>query len=112
MLFRSMVGHTAVNDAVVKAVETVDECTGKLIDWVEANNAILMITADHGNAELIEDEEGRPFTAHTTNKVPFSINLPDVVLRTDGKLANIAPTIISLLGEEVPSEMDEPSMIL
>ena len=107
-----MVGHTAVNDAVVKAVETVDECTGKLIDWVEANNAILMITADHGNAELIEDEEGRPFTAHTTNKVPFSINLPDVVLRTDGKLANIAPTIISLLGEEVPSEMDEPSMIL
>ena len=107
-----MVGHTAVNDAVVEAVETVDECTGKLIDWVEANDAILMITADHGNAELIEDEEGRPFTAHTTNKVPFSINLPDVVLRTDGKLANIAPTIISLLGEEVPSEMDEPSMIL
>ena len=107
-----MVGHTAVNDAVVKAVETVDECAGKLIDWVEANDATLMITADHGNAEMILDDEGRPFTAHTTNKVPFGINLPGVTLRNDGKLANIAPTIISLLGDKIPEEMDEPSMIL
>ena len=107
-----MVGHTAVNDAVVKAVETVDECAGKLIDWVEANDATLMITADHGNAEMILDDQGRPFTAHTTNKVPFGINVPGVTLRNDGKLANIAPTIISLLGDKIPEEMDEPSMIL
>ncbi len=107
-----MVGHTAVHDAVVKAVETVDECCGRLIKWVEENGATLMITADHGNAELIEDDEGKPFTAHTTSLVPFAINLPGVELRKDGKLSNIAPTIISLLGEEIPSEMTEPSMII
>ncbi len=107
-----MVGHTAVHDAVKKAVETVDECCGRLIDWVEKNSAILMITADHGNAELIEDDEGKPFTAHTTSPVPFAINLPGVELRKDGKLSNIAPTIISLLGEKIPVEMTEPSMII
>ncbi len=107
-----MVGHTAVHDAVVKAVEAVDECCGRLIKWVEENDATLIITADHGNAELIEDDEGKPFTAHTTSLVPFSINLPGVTLRKDGKLSNIAPTIISLLGEDIPEEMTEPSMII
>ncbi len=107
-----MVGHTAVGDSVVKAVETVDECCGKLISWVEEHDAILMITADHGNAEMILDDDNKPFTAHTTSLVPFAINLPGVTLRQDGKLSNIAPTIIELLGEEVPFEMTEPSMII
>lgn len=107
-----MVGHTAVEKAVVKAVEAVDTCCGRLIDWAEKNDAVLMITADHGNAEMILDDENKPFTAHTTSLVPFSINLPDVKLRKDGKLSNIAPTIISLLHEAIPSEMTEPSMIL
>ena len=107
-----MVGHTAVGNAVVKAVETVDECCGRIIEWVENNGAILMITADHGNAEMILDDDEKPFTAHTTSLVPFSINLPGVELRKDGKLSNIAPTIITLLGEEIPEEMTEPSMII
>lgn len=107
-----MVGHTAVGNAVVKAVETVDECCGKIIKWVEEHDAILMITADHGNAEMILDDDDKPFTAHTTSLVPFSINLPGVNLRKDGKLSNIAPTIISLLEDEIPSEMTEPSMII
>lgn len=107
-----MVGHTAVANAVVKAVETVDECCGRIIKWVEEHDAVLMITADHGNAEMILDDEDKPFTAHTTSLVPFSINLPGVTLRKDGKLSNIAPTIISLLGEEIPAEMTEPSMII
>lgn len=106
-----MVGHTAVPNAVIKAVETVDSCVGEIIKWVQVNGATLMITADHGNAEYILDEHDRPFTAHTTNLVPFAINLP-VKLIKNGKLANIAPTIIDLLGDEKPQEMDEKSLIL
>ena len=107
-----MVGHTGDYDAAIKAVETVDECIGKILDNISLEEYTVIITADHGNAEMILDDEGRPFTAHTTNKVPFGINLPGVTLRNDGKLANIAPTIISLLGDKIPEEMDEPSMIL
>ncbi|MCF0117926.1 MAG: 2,3-bisphosphoglycerate-independent phosphoglycerate mutase [Bacilli bacterium] len=107
-----MVGHTAVEPAVIKAVETVDTCMGRIIDWVNANDAVLMITADHGNAEMILDDDNKPFTAHTTNLVPFGINVKDAKLREDGKLSNIAPTIIELLGDVPPSEMDEPSMFL
>ena len=107
-----MVGHTAIEPAVVKAVETVDYCVGKLIDWVEENDAIALITADHGNAEKVIDEVGNPFTAHTSNPVPFCITKKGVELRKDGKLSNIAPTIIELLGEKAPAEMDEPSMII
>ncbi len=107
-----MVGHTAISEAVVKAVETVDECVGKIINWVEENDAILIITADHGNAEKCIDESGNPYTAHTTNLVPFSISLKDVKLRKDGKLSNIAPTIIDLLNDKKPIEMDQESMII
>ncbi len=107
-----MVGHTAVREAVVKAVETVDTCVGRIIDYIDLNGGTLMITADHGNAEFILDEDNRPFTAHTTSKVPFVINIPNVKLRDDGKLANIAPTIIELLGDVPPTEMDEPSLII
>jgi len=108
-----MVGHTAVHDAVVKAVETVDYCVGKIIDWAKENDATLIVTADHGNAEEILDEKGNPFTAHTTNLVPLCINRPELKLvQEGGKLANIAPTIIDLLGATKPSEMNEESLII
>lgn len=108
-----MVGHTAVNSAVVKAVETVDECVGKIIDWCDTNGGTILITADHGNAEEILDDDNRPFTAHTTNLVPFGINRTDIkLLQKGGKLANIAPTILDLLHVEKPKEMDEDSLII
>lgn len=108
-----MVGHTAIESAVIKAVETVDACVGSIIDWVATNGGILMITADHGNAEMILDENGRPFTAHTTSLVPFGINLKGVkLMEQGGKLSNIAPTMLQLLNIEKPKEMDEESLIL
>ena len=107
-----MVGHTAIENAVIKAVETVDECVGKLVSWCEENGGVMLITADHGNAEKIIDETGNPFTAHTSNVVPFCITKKGLKLREDGKLSNIAPTIIQLLNDKAPEEMDEPSMII
>ncbi len=107
-----MVGHTAIENAVIKAVETVDECVGQIISWVENNGGVLILTADHGNAEQCLDENHNPFTAHTTNLVPFAVSLKNVKLRKDGKLSNIAPTILDLLGEDKPAEMDQDSMII
>lgn len=107
-----MVGHTAIEPAVIKAVETIDECVGKLVDWCETNDAVMIVTADHGNAEKCIDENGNPFTAHTSNLVPLCILKKDINLRKDGKLSNIAPTIIELLGDTPPVQMDEPSMII
>lgn len=107
-----MVGHTAVQPAVVKAVETVDECVGKLVNWCETNDAVMIVTADHGNAEKCIDENGNPFTAHTSNLVPFCVLKQGISLRNDGKLSNIAPTILELLNANIPSEMTEPSMII
>lgn len=107
-----MVGHTAVEPAVVKAVETVDECVGKIYDYVQKNGGTMLVTADHGNAEIIKDDEGRPFTAHTTSKVPVIITEPGLKLKSEGKLSNIAPTIIDLLGAEKPQEMTEDSLII
>lgn len=107
-----MVGHTAVDEAVVKAVEAVDECVGSLINWVEQNGGTLIVTADHGNAEEILDEANHPFTAHTTNPVPLCISIKNLNLRKDGKLANIAPTMLDLLGIEKPIEMNEDSLII
>jgi 2,3-bisphosphoglycerate-independent phosphoglycerate mutase len=108
-----MVGHTAVNDAVVKAVETVDTCVGAIIDWCAQNDATLLVTADHGNAEEILTDDDKPMTAHTTNLVPFCINRKDIQLKqSEGKLADIAPTIIELLGKEKPVEMTGESLII
>ena len=108
-----MVGHTAVNDAVVKAVETVDNCVGRLIKWVETNGGTLLVTADHGNAEEILDDSDRPMTAHTTNLVPFCISKVGLnLVKEGGKLSNIAPTIIDLLGDTKPAEMEEDSLII
>ena len=107
-----MVGHTAVHDACVKAVETVDACVGKIVDWCEENDATLIVTADHGNAEEILDAKGNPMTAHTTNLVPFCINRVGLKLKKEGgKLADIAPTMLELLGAKKPSEMTGESLI-
>jgi len=107
-----MVGHTAVHDACVKAVETVDHCVGEIIKWCDENGGTLLVTADHGNAEEILDENGKPMTAHTTNLVPFCINRVGLKLRQkEGKLADIAPTILELLGVKQPKEMTGVSLI-
>ena len=106
-----MVGHTTVFDAAVKAVETVDECIGKVAEAVKAVNGTLLITADHGNADEIWDENHLPFSAHTTSPVPLIITRKDVELRETGNLGDLAPTMLQLLGIDQPAEMTGKSMI-
>lgn len=108
-----MVGHTGVMNAAVKAIETVDECIGKIGDKALEYDMDVILTADHGNAEAMYNEETHsPQTAHTTNKVPFIIvSKEQHELREDGALSDIAPTILELMGIEKPAEMDGKSMI-
>jgi 2,3-bisphosphoglycerate-independent phosphoglycerate mutase len=116
-----MVGHTGNFAATVKAVEKVDSCLSALLTATTAAGGTLLITADHGNAEVMWDEQGRPWTAHTTNPVPFiliegeGIKIPgsgtEAPLRTDGALGDIAPTILDILGIEKPAQMSGYSLI-
>lgn len=106
-----MVGHTTVFDSTVKAVETVDECIGKVCEAISEVQGVLLVTADHGNADKVFDENGNPFSAHTTNPVPFIIFGKDCQLREGGNLGDIAPTMLELLGESQPSEMTGKSLI-
>ena len=106
-----MVGHTGVFDAAKAAVEAVDECVGKTVDAVLAKGGVALITADHGNADKMYEEDGSPFTAHTTNPVPFIVVGKDCELREGGVLADIAPTMLKLLGLEQPVEMTGSSII-
>ena len=106
-----MVGHTTVMDATVKAVEVVDECLGRVYEAVKKVNGELIVTADHGNAEKLLDEEGKPFSAHTTNPVPLIICNKNVVLKEGGSLGDITPTMLQLLGLDQPVEMTGTSMI-
>ena len=106
-----MVGHTGVFSAAVKAVETVDECVGRIVRAVHGMGGIAVITADHGNADCMVAPDGGPHTAHTTNPVPLIIAGADVQLRR-GCLADIAPTLLELMGLEKPSEMTGTSLIL
>ena len=106
-----MVGHTGVFDAAVKAVETVDRCVDRVVRATSDMGGVSLITADHGNAEIMLDAEGKPFTAHTTNPVPFCIVGADVRLR-DGRLADIAPTMLDLMGLNQPEEMDGRTLII
>ena len=106
-----MVGHTAVMDATIKAVETVDECVGRLYKAVSKVGGVLIITADHGNADVLLDEDGLPFTAHTTNPVPFCITKAGLTLKETGNLGDIAPTMLDLLGVTKPTDMTGTSMI-
>lgn len=110
-----MVGHTGVQAAAIKAVETVDECVGKAVAAVKEMDGVLFICADHGNAEqLIDYETGAPFTAHTTNPVPFIlVNYdPAYTLREGGCLADIVPTLIQIMGKEQPKEMTGKSLLV
>ena len=108
-----MVGHTGVFQAAVKAVEAVDACAGKVIDAVLGQGGAVLLTADHGNADKMYDPDPEhPFTAHTTNPVPFLVaGLGDVTLRTGGVLADIAPTMLKILGLPQPAEMTGKSII-
>ena len=106
-----MVGHTGVFDAAVKAVETVDVCVERVVEKVRKMSGVVLITADHGNADKMLDENGEVFTAHTTNPVPFCVVGYPCKLRSGGKLADIAPTMLEILGLPKPEEMDGDSLL-
>ncbi len=109
-----MVGHTGVFDAAVKAVETVDECVGKLADATLKMNGVILITADHGNADKMYEADGSPFTAHTTNPVPLIVAGygTDFKLKAHGgKLCDLSPTMLDIMGIEKPKEMTGESLI-
>ncbi len=101
-----MVGHTGIFEAAVKAVEAVDECVGKVTDAIAKMGGVSIITADHGNADRMYDVDGSPFTAHTTNPVPFCVVGYPCTLREGGRLADIAPTMLKIMGLKQPDEMD------
>ncbi len=106
-----MVGHTGVFDAAKAAVEAVDTCVGKTVDAVMEMGGVALITADHGNADRMAEDDGSPFTAHTTNPVPFCVIGHDCALREGGRLCDIAPTMLEILGLEQPADMDGQSLI-
>lgn len=116
-----MVGHTGNIEAAVQAIETVDTCLGRLLNSIQKVGGTTLITADHGNAEYMRDEQGNPWTAHTTNPVPFILiegegrKIPGhggkVTLREDGRLADVAPTILEILQLPKPAEMTGNSLI-
>lgn len=107
-----MVGHTGIFDAAKAAVEAVDICVGRVIDAIERMHGTAIITADHGNAEKMYEEDSSPFTAHTTNPVPFCVVGYPCKLRENGKLADIAPTMLKILGLPQPAEMTGESIIV
>lgn len=117
-----MVGHTGMWEATIQALETVDRCLGRLLESINKAGGTALITADHGNSEYMWDEQGNPWTAHTTNPVPFilvegeGLKIPgygtEVALRSDGRLCDIAPTILEILRLPQPPEMTGHSMLL
>ena len=108
-----MVGHTGNLDAAVKAIETIDECVGKVIEALKEVNGIVLITADHGNSEqMIDYKTGEPHTAHATNPVPLMLfGMENVKLNT-GCLADLAPTMLDIMGLEKPQEMLGNSLLV
>ncbi len=106
-----MVGHTGIIPAVKKAVETVDTCLGEIIEVLEEKNGMALITADHGNSEKLLDDNNNPVTAHTTNRVPLILVGKEDAKLEDGKLADLAPTLLELMGLEKPVEMTGRSLI-
>jgi 2,3-bisphosphoglycerate-independent phosphoglycerate mutase len=110
-----MVGHTGVFDAAKKAVATVDECVRRVVECILQNGGTVFVTADHGNAEKMLDDKGGAFTAHTTNKVPFimvDVCARDNVALNEGALCDIAPTMLTSMGLDVPAEMTGKSLIV
>lgn len=106
-----MVGHSGDLAATIRAVEVVDECLGQVVEAILAKGGVAIITADHGNAELMESEAGGPHTAHTANLVPMIITKEGICLRDGGSLCDIAPTMLDLLGVDQPEEMTGKSLI-
>ena len=107
-----MVGHTGVFEAAVKAVETVDTCLGRVVDAIQKMGGMALITADHGNADqMVDYTTGGPFTAHTTNVVPLVLVGKEGVSLKPGRLADLAPTMLDLMGLEKPAEMTGESLI-
>lgn len=109
-----MVGHTGNIEAAEKAVRVVDECLRKLTEYILARGGVLLVTADHGNAEMMRDAEGKPHTAHTTNRVPFvlvGVAYKDRHLRRDGSLCDIAPTLLEVAGIEKPEQMSGRTLL-
>ncbi len=106
-----MVGHTGVIPAAVEAIETVDGCLGDLVEAVHASGGVCLITADHGNADHMLEPDGSPNTAHSLNPVPVIVTAPGLSLRGGGVLADVAPTLLELLGIDAPAEMTGQSLI-
>jgi 2,3-bisphosphoglycerate-independent phosphoglycerate mutase len=107
-----MVGHTGVMDAATKAVEAVDACVGRILNPALSRNIRILLTADHGNAEHMTDDDGTPFTAHTTNPVPLALIAKDApALLSGGRLCDLAPTLLDMMGLPQPSEMTGRSLI-
>jgi len=106
-----MVGHSGKLEPTIKAVEATDECLGRVVEAILAKGGVACITADHGNADLVLDDNDRPFTAHTTNPVPFIVTKQGIALREGGILADIAPTMLDLLEIRQPEEMTGKSII-
>jgi 2,3-bisphosphoglycerate-independent phosphoglycerate mutase len=106
-----MVGHTGNLQASIKAVETIDACLAKIYEKSLSTQTTLFITADHGNADMVIDDNNKPVTAHTLNPVPFVVTDKNIKLNPNGKLANIAPTILQYLGINIPNEMNETPLI-
>ncbi|MBQ1211779.1 MAG: phosphoglycerate mutase (2,3-diphosphoglycerate-independent) [Clostridia bacterium] len=106
-----MVGHTGFIDAAVKAVEAVDECVGRVVDATLEMGGVALITADHGNADRLIDVDGSPFTAHTTNPVPLCVVGYPCELKDGGRLADLSPTMLQIMGLPQPADMDGVSLI-
>jgi 2,3-bisphosphoglycerate-independent phosphoglycerate mutase len=106
-----MVGHTGVIPAAVKAIETVDGCLGQIVQAVQRDGGALVITADHGNADNMLEPDGSPNTAHSLNQVPIIVTVDGVTLSHGGMLADVAPTVLDLLGIEQPSQMTGRSLL-
>jgi 2,3-bisphosphoglycerate-independent phosphoglycerate mutase len=98
-------------EPTIKAVEATDECLGQVVEAVLAKGGVCIITADHGNADMVFDENGRPHTAHTTNPVPLIVTREGAALREGGILADIAPTLLDLLSLNKPAEMTGSTLI-
>jgi 2,3-bisphosphoglycerate-independent phosphoglycerate mutase len=106
-----MVGHTGVIEAAVEAVETVDTCLGDVVSAVHTSGGACIITADHGNSDHMLEDDGSPNTAHSLNPVPLIVTVPGLALRGGGILADVAPTVLQVLGVEQPGEMTGRSLI-
>ncbi len=106
-----MVGHTGDFDAAVAAVKAVDSCVGEVADAINAQGGVMLLTADHGNADQMSEPDGSPFTAHTTNPVPLTVMGYECTLRSGGSLADIAPTMLQIMGIPQPQEMSGRSLI-